>query len=48
MKLRLFFDKKNFIEVKVESFTYTNGTFWYLDSKMVSHTINNVVGITSI
>ncbi|MCQ2740272.1 MAG: hypothetical protein MJ237_08630 [bacterium] len=48
MKIRVFFDKKNFLDIKVTTFTYTKNEFWYLDDRMVSHTIKNVVGITSI
>lgn len=49
MKIRVFFDKKNYLEVNdILSFQYAKEVFWYIDNRGLSHEINNVVGICSI
>ncbi len=48
MKIRLFFSKKDFIDVKCNKFNYINNKFWYLDMNCISHEIPNVLFITSL
>lgn len=48
MKIRLFFDKTNFVTVTdITTFTFVNGTFWYMNKFGATFTIKGVVGVGS-